>query len=343
MRPLPRRVVSSSIPGAVLLANLACLGCPACAERTGAASAGVGADGDATAPNPWNLDVSALPSSPSSEAVVSWLESQGGWGTGTLRIDFSLTLLEADASAPFRSFTPTSDFYVPDCDDVPFPVPPGGALEGENGYACTGGGDCHLLVLHRASGKLYEMWRADLSDGVFRGGCAAVWDLGRSYDDHLRGEDCTSADAGGFPIAAMIFSADEVAAGAIEHAVRFILPNDRIQSGVYTHPATHSTGAASGGPDAPPFGARLRLRATYPVSDLAPGAQVVARAMQKYGMILADGGNIALTAQNDAFGAHTWGEVGIDALSLAALSVTDMELVDLGPLVPYTGDCVREP
>ncbi len=167
--------------------------------------------------------------------------------------------------------------------------------------------------------------------------------LGRTYGDDLRGENCTSADAGGFPLAAMMFSADEVAAGAIEHAIRFVLPNDRIQNGVYAHPATHSTGAAGGGADAPPYGARLRLRASYPVADSAPGAQVVARAMQRYGMILADGGSIALTAQNDAFTAHTWAEVGVDSQSLAGIAMTDMELVDLGPLLPYTGDCVRAP
>jgi serine/threonine-protein kinase len=44
-----------------------------------------------------------------------------------------------------------------------------------------------------------------------------------------------------------------VAAGAIHHAIRFILPNNRIQHHVYVHPATHSTGPTSGGPDAPPY------------------------------------------------------------------------------------------
>ena len=45
----------------------------------------------------------------------------------------------------------------------------------------------------------------------------------------------------------------------------------------------------------------LRLRADYPIDSLpSEGAKVVARAMQKYGMYHADGGNIALTAQSDA-------------------------------------------
>lgn len=296
-----------------------------------------------TAPNPWNRDVSALPRSASSDRVVHWLASHGGWGTGKLRVDFSIEVLRADASAPLRTFTPTSEFYAPDCDHVPFPVPAGGALEGEDGYACSGGGDCHLLVVHEPSHKLYEMWRADLAGGAFRGGCAAVWDLGRSYGTGLRGEDCTSADAGGFPISAMLFTADEVAKGEIDHAIRFILPNHRIRHGVYAHPATHTTGAASGGSDAPPYGVRFRLRADYPLDQLSHGARVVARAMKRYGMILADGGNIALTAQSDRFTAHTWSEVGVDSHALAAIQVTDMEVVALETPVPYSGACARQP
>ncbi len=342
MRTLLRRPALHPLPGAILVVGLAC---PACADHAGGSRTSTAALGDGvlTAPNAWNVDLSALPASPSSDTVIPWLARQGGWGTGTLRIDFSMQLLQADASTPLLSFTPTGNFYTPDCDDVPFPVPAEGALEGEDGYACTRGGDCHLLVAHAPSSKLYEMYGADISGGVFSGGCAAVWDLRRSYGPSLRGEGCTSADAGGFPIAAMLFSADEVVAGAIEHAIRFILPNDRIRHGVYAHPATHSTGATSGGDDAPPYGVRLRLRASYPVGDLSPGAAVIARAMQRYGMILADGGDIALTAQNDRFTAHTWSEAGVDAGSLAAIAVTDMEVVDLDDLVPYDDNCVRVP
>ncbi len=60
-------------------------------------------------------------------------------------------------------------------------------------------------------------------------------------------------------------------------------------------------------------------------------------------MILADGGNIALTAEGDRFTTHTWAEVGVDTHALAAIGVTDMEVVDLDAPIPYTGDCVRVP
>jgi serine/threonine-protein kinase len=331
----------------VLAAGLAVAGCRAPASRpdsTGVDTLGTQRTaGLFTAPNAWNRDVSTIAKSASSDAVIGWLSANGGWGTGEVRIDFSINVLSAGASTPFESFTPTSDFYTPDCDHVPFPVPPGGALEGEPGYDCTGGGDCHLLVVDRPDHELFEMWRADFTGGAFNGGCAVVWDLSRSYGPSLRGENCTSADAAGLPVTALLFTADEVAAGSIDHAVRFILPNDRILPGAYVHPATHTTRATSGGADAPPYGTHLRLRASYPLAQLAPGAQVVARALQRYGMILADGGSIALTAASDRFTTHTWSEVGVGADSLAAIQVTDMEVVDLDATVPYDGDCVRVP
>jgi serine/threonine-protein kinase len=287
--------------------------------------------------------VSTLAKSGTSDGIIQALAAAGGWGTGTLRIDFSIEMLEADATTPFRTFTPTADFYSPDCDHVPIPVPAGGALEGETGYQCVSDGDCHLIVVHRPTKTLYEMWRANIVGSTFYGGCAAVWDLTRAYPTTLRGDQCTSADAGGFPIAAMLFSADEVARGSIDHAIRFILPNSRMRSGVYVRPATHA-GGPSGGASLPPYGVRFRLRSDFPLASLPnESARVIARAMQRYGMILSDGGNIALTAQSDRFTTHKWSQLGVDSYALQPIKVTDMEVVGMGTPVPLTYDCVRNP
>jgi hypothetical protein len=65
-------------------------------------------------------------------------------------------------------------------------------------------------------------------------------------------------------------------------------------------------GGPRGPSDAPPYGARLRLRSDYPIERLPRGALVVARAMQRYGMLLADGGQITLTAQSDRLTTAKW-------------------------------------
>ena len=289
----------------------------------------------------WYRDVSWDPLDPESRDVIPYLDSVG-WGTGEMRIDFSIEVLEATPQTPLLAFTPTADHFRPDCDLDPVPVPPGGALEGEEGYECRGDGDCHLIVFDRQRQRLFEMWRANIVGGRFFGGCLAVWDMTRVYPPSGRGEQCTSADAAGYPIAPLLFSADEVAAGSIDHAIRFILPNARIRRGEYVHPATHGTRATTGPPQAPPYGARLRLRADYPLEALPGAARTVARAMQRYGILLADGGQIALTAQSDRFTRAKWqGRLG--ARDLAALRPRDFEMVEAGARIPLTLDCVRNP
>lgn len=289
----------------------------------------------------WTRDISSVDKADESDAWIASLEDAGGWGAGNrMRIDFSIVVLQAGADTPLRAFEPTDDFYSPDCDALPVPVPSNGALEGEDGYSCESDGDCHLIV--RQNDTLYEMWRANIVGDTFYGGCLAVWDLTRVYGATGRGEQCTSADAAGFPIAPLLFTADEVAAGEIPHAIRFILPNDRIRERTYVAPATHGTNT-SGGSDAPPYGVHLRLRADYPLDSLPnDAARTVAHAMQRYGMFLADGGNMALTAQSDRFSSSAqWdGLLGPDDLS--SLSVTDFEAIHEGELVPVTYDCVRD-
>lgn len=291
---------------------------------------------------PWYQDIRGAPVDAESATVIPWLDAQG-FGLGRMQIDFSIEVLEADAATPLRSFTPTGDFYRPDCDAVGVPVPAAGALEGETGYACEGDGDCHLLVVHRASRQLFEMWRADIRGATFRGGCLAVWNMDRLYPPNGRGERCTSADAAGLPITPLLFTADEVAAGTVDHAIRFILPNARIRSRAYVYPASHATGAASGPAGAPPYGARLRLRADFPMASLPnEGARAVARALQRYGMFLADGGNVALTARSDRSTRARW-EGLLGPRDLAAIRPGDFSMVEGGTRHRFDDDCVRNP
>ena len=292
----------------------------------------------------WCRDVSDAPTTADSDTVISWLED-AGWGNGDkFQIDFSIEVLEADAATPRRAFEATGDFYTPDCDWVEMPVPDVGAIEGEQGYECVGDGDCHLIVAERDEGMLYEMWRANIVNDVFYGGCLAVWDMSVVYDDDGRGQGCTSADAAGFPIAPLLFDADEVAAGEIAHAIRFILPNANIRHFIYSPPATHSTGATSGPVEAPPYGVHLRLRADYPIDSLpSEGAKVVARALQTYGMFLADGGQIALTGRSDRFTTAKWDGL-LAPQDLLALRPSDFAVVDHGPTLDWSMvDCERTP
>jgi serine/threonine-protein kinase len=188
------------------------------------------------------------------------------------------------------------------------------------------------------------MWRADIRGETFNGGCQAVWETNRTYPDTLRGDGCTSADASGLPIAPLLFTADEVAAGEIKHAIRFILPNNHIREQIYVRPGTHATRATSGPSTAPPYAARLRMRADASTSGLSAGAQVVARALKEYGMILVDGGNLTFTGLSDADTKATWDAAQLAPQDLKGLDWTDFEVVELGERFDYrNADCQRDP
>lgn len=307
---------------------------------------------------PWYQDVSAAPVAADSTAITQWMVATAGpngWGGGgRMRVDFSIPVVNVPTGTAKRSFQTVSGYYYqPDCDTAPVPLPAGGIVEDYpspmrttpfSGYNCSGfagGADCHMLMVARGERRLYEIYHATVdSSDRFQGGCLAVWDLSMTGNDG-RGQQCSSADAAGFPIAALLFSADEIKAGTIDHAIRFILPNSMIRAKKYVAPATHgtnTTGPATSGA----YGFRMRLKASYNVAGLSPAAQVVARALQKYGMLMADGGNIALTAQSDTLSDVKWADVGFDANSLTALKATDFEVIDTGPTIDVTFNCMRQ-
>jgi hypothetical protein len=290
----------------------------------------------------WTQDISHAPLDPQSATMINWLADAGGWGHGRMQIDFSIRVMQADANTPSVPTRKGSGFYYWNSDIVStVPLPAGGGMEGQPGYQCdVQQNDCHLIVADRGHGKLYEAYQASYANGALDAAFLAVWDLNRIYPPSGRGEGCTSADAAGFPIAPLLFNADELATGSINHAIRFILPNPRMRAKVYVHPATHA-GAPRGPVSAPPMGARFRLKASYDLSQLTPAAQVVARAMQKYGMFLSDGGNIALTAQSDADTTAKYADLDFGPHDMQALKVTDFEVVDGGMPIRLTDDCVR--
>lgn len=311
---------------------------------------------------PWYEDVSAPDRiHPNSAAMIAHLESLGGWGTnsgadhGRFQIDFSMTVLHADESAPLATVIgyPYDDYYAPDC-DAPggtFPLPDGGSIEGSSDYSCDNAGeDCHLLVVR--GDELFEAYHANLTGDGLEAQCALRWDLRKVYPRTGRGEQCTSVDAAGFPVAPLLFNADEVwnaiqIGGDIGHAIRFILPNPRMAADVYVHPATHAGSPSDPDADAIPYGSRLRLRASFDINGFStnPAVRVILRSLKKYGMLLADGGNVPLTAEADTYTTHQWDDpdIALDSHGLFGVRVDDFEVVQTGDPIDLTYDCVRTP
>jgi serine/threonine-protein kinase len=307
----------------------------------------------------WSRDVSQAPLNPNSTTMIN---ATGAWGSGNrFKIDQSMHVMHVSAAnestVPRVAVVAGPYGYTdPDCEPLSgltFPLPAGGAIEGSTNYSCSNDDDdCHLFVVLDDSRKLYESYGSNVAAGKLQSACVVVWDLNKVYPPQGRGEQCTSADAAGFPLASLLFNADEVYAasqvanGDIGHAIRFILPNPSMAADVYVHPASHA-GGPSGAANKIPYGSRLRLKASFDIDGFSSNiaARVILRTMKKYGIVLSDGGNIALTAEDDMFTAHKWSEFGFDEDEvyleemLIGVPITAFEVVETGPQIPLTYDC----
>ena len=222
--------------------------------------------------NIWNRDVSSLPVNARS---AQWLANMG---TSNLHPDFGAApygypFAIVDNTHPRTALTFT---YASESDPGPYPFGPDIPIEQ--------GSDRHAFMLNRATCTLYELFNASWNNGHPTAGSGAIFNL---RSNALRPNGWTSADAAGLPMLPALVRLDEVRSGAINHALRFTaVRTDRS----YLWPARHQAGAASN-PALPPMGARFRLKSSFSISRYSPQAQVVLRAMEHYGMVLADNGS----------------------------------------------------
>jgi len=225
--------------------------------------------------NSWNEDVSSLPVLAMSATYINSI------GAGRiLHPDFGE---DQTYGIPYNVVPGTQKMvpitftdYGDESDPGPYPIPDNAKVES--------GSDAHVLTLDTGSCKLYELYGASKNNqGGWNAASGAVFDL---KSNALRPEGWTSTDAAGLPILPGLVRYDELAAGVINHAIRFTAP--RTQNG-WINPATHQAGSSN--PDLPPMGLRLRLKADYDISGFSGEAKVILVAMKKYGIILADNGS----------------------------------------------------
>lgn len=228
------------------------------------------------ADNPWNQDVSALPLHPQSATYINSIGLTRGlhpdFGSNT---EYGIPFDIVEASQPLVPITFTA--YGDESDRGPYPIPANAKVEG--------GSDHHVIVLQKETCKLFELFNAerDFSNGGWFADAGAVFNL-RSND--LRPQYWTSADAAGLAILPGLIRYEEAEAGAITHAIRFTA--SRTQRG-FIPPATHYAGSVDAA--LPPMGLRVRMKANYDISGLTGHSRVIAEAMKKYGMMLADNGS----------------------------------------------------
>jgi len=265
------------------------------------------------ADNPWRKDISSNPVDPFNTEIIA------GFSANAIKADFGSGLWQnAPIGIPYVAVCSnqvkipvTFTAYGNESDPGPYPIPLNAPIEG------NGTGDAHTIAVDIENGKLYELFNAHVNGNHWEAASGAIFDLKTNL---MRPEGWTSADAAGLPVFAGLVRYDEIAKGEIDHPIRFTLGSTLVKK-AYIYPAQHKVNS-TGGTYSLPFGARIRLKASFNISSYSATNQVILKAMKKYGLILADiGSNLYISGAPD----ERWSND--DLRKLGQLHGSDFEVV----------------
>ena len=267
---------------------------------------------------PTNMRVDRLPVLQGSDAIVASIGLDEG-----LHADFGSGLYEGrPIGIPYdvvskRTARERVRFgYADESDKVRYPIPRTVHIEGGR----NADGDRHALLLDRSACRLYELFDLKGRPGAWSAGSGATWKL---RSNRVRPAGWTSADAAGLPILPLLARHGEAKRGRIDHALRVTVRRSRR---AYVYPARHFA-SCDPDPSLPRMGERLRLKAGVDVSGLPRQARVIAKALKRYGLIVADNGSDWCVS-----GAPSSGWDNDQLRTLRGLTGRDFEVVDTRPL-----------
>ncbi|HEV2178189.1 MAG TPA: hypothetical protein VGW33_13465 [Terriglobia bacterium] len=269
----------------------------------------------------WNTNIANASVDLNSDAIINFIGS-----TTPLHPDFGSGLYAGQTiGIPYIVVPGTQALvninftaYGTESDPGPMPIPANAPIEG---YPHPDSGDRHVLVIDQGNCWLYELYNSyKQKNGSWNAASAAVWDL---EANEQRPYTWTSADAAGLPIFPGLARYDEVAAGAINHALRFTL---QYSQQAFTPPASHWAPNSSDSLAAP-MGMRLRLKASFDISGYPADDQVILTALKNYGMIMADNGSSMFLGGDPD---NRWNNNDLDLLK--QLTASDFEVLLISPL-----------
>lgn len=318
--------------------------------------------------SPFNQVIANAPIAPNSNAIIQYIENQYPTGErGTPQVDGNADYDLSNANEDPAYGIPYNVVHGNNPDvqyltvqllpngylsqsDVPsgatsITVPYTGVLQEEVG------GDHHLIIYDIDNELDYEFYNAQPPsvNGTtsWTATYVGIWDVKTNTYQTL---GYTSADAAGLPILPLLLRPDEAlpvsegGQGVIDHALRFTLPSAYVQNDTYAYPASHDT--VGGNANALPYiGMRLRLKPNVNLPGITGAAETVVKALQTYGMILADRGGDNITAADYSVDDQnnkvlTWensdGSLGLTDLVYAfgqVIPMSDFQVVNLTPVV----------
>jgi hypothetical protein len=255
----------------------------------------------------WNAPVSAnAVLDPDSARLSAALAAEhakevaGNYGPWINTTEWSIAVYTVGASVPTVRVKLDNNAPALAGDFAAVPIP-------SNAQA-AGGGDRSLVVYQPGTDTLWEFWlaqrRADGWHAVWGGKMQHVSTNPGYFPAPWGGSGTSLALLGG------LLTTEELRARTIDHALAIAIPNTA--AGRIVRPAQRGDGRTSG-PTAIPEGTRFRVDPSLDLSKLrlSPLGLAVARAAQRYGLIVRDtSSNIAFYAEDPvAAGSNPYGSI----------------------------------
>jgi hypothetical protein len=187
-------------------------------------------------------------------------------------------------------------------------------------------GDAHAIVVQTQSCRLYEAFDTTYSGGKLSAYSGANWDLTKPYAPLAPGTP--SAMASGLSLFAGMVTWTDYQSGSIRHPLNWAAITGTVSKLGFVPPASATDQVAFRGSSSYqlPYGAHLRLKASFSTAGWGPQSTMVAQAMKNYGIFLADTGSSgnALYFASESNGTNPWSYSDLSALSKINLSDFDV-------------------
>ena len=248
----------------------------------------------------WNTPLAdGAPVDPRSSAILDYMRTAPDNGGGYLHLAGGAG--GSSWGEPVFWAAPTDQSYAVKATQYPLP-PELGSLRIPASAKPAATSDAAMVVYDEAKGYVALLWHVSHDGGVWSAGGGSVAYLdsngynartGRSDDPRNGGSSRGNNGATSFAMY------DEVARGSIDHVLKIAIGPEAGQGFVFP-----MIGSDGNGPSiAPPEGTRLRIKPSVDLTalDLPPQALIIARAAQRYGVYIGDGGgNTSLKLEDTA-------------------------------------------
>jgi hypothetical protein len=248
----------------------------------------------------YNTDVSAAPVESDSSALIADFTGGGGTSGGFGMIPSAVEVINTPSTVSLAPVTNTA-YGVGGAETNSLPAPAsvysgaGAPAPGRLLIEALSGSDAHYNVIATNTCQYWVAGATSWTGSGFNVWNAALYDLNKPQP--LAPQYGSTGDCCGLPLAAFLVKPAELKAGVINHAIGWSSPGNEgglspVDPARFVPPAVEAQGGASCTTPAPcmPYGAHIRLKASFNDASFPPSAKAVAEALKHYGAYLMDTG-----------------------------------------------------